>query len=73
MDAKWRKLLTGAAKAFGFAGAALVDPKLLATAVQQTLEVSALALEKPEDNEPQARATSQFVLQARSFLTDRTS
>jgi len=37
-------LAAGAAKAFGFAGAAFVDAKMLAKAVQQTLETTALAL-----------------------------
>lgn len=73
LDAKWRKLLTGAAKAFGFAGASFVDPKMLAKAVQQTLETGALALSEPERTTGQARATSQFVLEARSFLADRAS
>ena len=71
MDAKWRKLLTGAAKAFGFAGAAFVDAKMLAKAVQQTLETTALALGEPEDKTPSAKATSQFVLEARTYLEDR--
>ena len=71
MDAKWRKLLTGAAKAFGFAGAAFIDAKMLAKAVQQTLETTALALGEPEDKTPPARATSQFVLEARTFLAKR--
>jgi hypothetical protein len=61
---KWRKLYTGAAKALGFAGAGYLDPKLLAKAVQQTLEVGALAFAKPEDKTPGPKATANFVLEA---------
>ena len=67
-DAKWRKLLGGAAKAFGFAGACFVDPKLIAKAVQQTLETGALAFGNTDDTGPPALvSTSQFVLRARQM------
>jgi hypothetical protein len=64
LDRKWRKLMTGAAKAFGFAGAGFADPKLFAKAIQQTLETSALALNEVEEDRAQLTATSQFVLHA---------
>jgi hypothetical protein len=65
LDRKWRKLLAGAAKAFGFAGAAFLDPKLFAKAVQQTLETGALALGDGEDQCLSLKETAQFVLHAR--------
>jgi len=40
LQKKWRKIFAGAVKAFGFAGAGFVDPKLVAKAVQQTLETA---------------------------------
>lgn len=70
-EQKWRRLFVGAAKAFGFAGASLVDPKLIGKAVQQTLETGALALRDIEDEGPGPRMTAQFVLEARIFVADR--
>jgi len=65
---RWRKLYVGAAKAFGLFGPSYLDPKLLAKAVQQTLETGSLAFVKPEDERsPQPRATAQFVLEAGRF------
>lgn len=65
LDRKWRRLLAGAAKAFGFAGAGFLDPKLFAKAIQQSLETGALTLADVEDETKSLRATSQFVLLAR--------
>jgi hypothetical protein len=70
-EQKWRKLYTGAAKAFGFAGASLLDSKLIGKAIQQTLETSALALDKAEDKTQGPRMTAQFVLQAHSLIRER--
>jgi hypothetical protein len=70
LQKKWRKLLAGAAKAFGFAGAGFLDQKLLGKAVQQTLETGALALSPADDHGVSMSETSQFVLRARR-LTDR--
>jgi hypothetical protein len=70
-DQKWRKLFTSAAKTFGFAGAALVDSKLIGKAVQQTLETSALAFGDIEDKRPGPKMTAQFVLQARRLIAER--
>jgi hypothetical protein len=67
-DRKWRKLYTGAAKAFGFAGASFFDPKLIGKAIQQTLETGALMLKDEEDKNPHPKITAQFALQAHSFL-----
>ena len=68
IDKKWRKLYTGAANAFGLAGAAYINHALLAKAVQQTLEVGALAFADPEDKVMHPKATAQFVLTARSIM-----
>ena len=68
---KWSKLLAGAAKArFGFAGAGFLDPKLLAKAVQQTLETGAMALSPVEDRGVSMSETAQFVLRARRLAVD---
>jgi hypothetical protein len=67
VNAKWRKLFVGAAKAFGFAGAGFVDPKLIGKAVQQTLETGALAFSDPEEALPTVGSTAQFVLRARGL------
>jgi hypothetical protein len=71
LEQKWRKLYAGAAKAFGFAGASVLDPKLIGKAIQQTLETGALAFDKVEDKTPGPKMTAQFVLQAHSFLRER--
>jgi hypothetical protein len=68
---KWSKLLAGAAKAFGFAGAGFLDPELLAKAVQQTLETDALALSPVEDGGVSMSETAQFVLRARCLVVQR--
>jgi hypothetical protein len=68
IDRKWRKLMTGVAKAFGLAGAGWIDPKLLVKAVQQSLETTALAFGDVEDRSPLPKETSHFVLEARSFI-----
>jgi hypothetical protein len=65
---KFGKLFASAAKAFGFAGAAFIDPKMIAKAVQQTLEVGALAFNDAEDDSTVPRATAQFVLQAKTLM-----
>ncbi len=70
LDRKWRKFLVGAAKAFGFAGAGLADPKLFAKAIQQSLETGALALTEVEDDPTNLKSTSQFVLRARRLASD---
>jgi hypothetical protein len=70
LQAKWRKLFTGAAKAFGFAGAGFVDPKLIGKAVQQTLETGALAFGDHEESVPPMGSTSQFVLRARRLAAE---
>lgn len=67
---KWRKLYTSAAKTFGFAGAAYFDPKLLGTAVQQTLETGALAFGDLEDRMPGPKMTAQFVLRTRTMISE---
>lgn len=67
---KWRKFYEALAKAFGFAGASLIDSKMIAKAVQQTLEAGAVVLAKPEDQTPQPKMTAQFVLEARSLLIE---
>jgi hypothetical protein len=69
LDRKWRRLLGGAAKAFGFAGAAFADPKLFAKAIQQTLETGALAFGKVDEDRTNFKATSQFVLHARRLAS----
>jgi hypothetical protein len=70
-DQKWRKLYTSAAKAFGFAGASLIDPKLIAKAVGQVAEVGALALQTPEDKTPGPKLSAEFVLRAHIFLRNK--
>jgi hypothetical protein len=70
LQKKWRKLFAGAAKAFGFAGAGFLDPKLLAKAVQQTLETGAMALSPVEDRGVSMSETAQFVLRARRLAVD---
>lgn len=69
-DKKWRKLFASAAAAFGLTGATFVDPKLLAKAIQKTLEVGALAFGDPENDQPRVTgaATAQFVLEARTIM-----
>ena len=67
-EQKWRKLFTGAAKVLGLTTASLIDPKLYAKAVAQTVETGALAFQSPEDKGPDPRVTAQFVLEAHSFL-----
>jgi hypothetical protein len=71
LDKKWRKFLTGAAKAFGLVGASFVDPKLLGKAIQQCLETSASAFAAPEDKTPFPKETAHFVLKARSYIVAR--
>jgi hypothetical protein len=71
LQKKWRKLLAGAAKAFGFAGAGFLNPKLLAKAVHQTLETGALALSPVEDHGVAMSETAQFVLRARRLAVQR--
>lgn len=61
----------GAPKAFGFAGAGFVDPKLLAKAAQQTLETGALALSPVGDHGVSMSETAQFVLRARRLAVQR--
>lgn len=68
VDKKWRGLFKNAAKAVGLAGAACIDPRLLAKAVQQTTETIALTFADPADNSSPSGATAQFVLTARSVL-----
>ena len=72
-ERKWRKLYVGAAKAFGLTGAALVDAKLFSKAIQQTLEVAALAFADAEDESPKptGSATAQFVLEAWTLSAQR--
>lgn len=70
LNAKWRKLFLGAAKAFGLAGAGFVDPKLIGKAVQQTLETGALAFSDPEEALPPLGSTAQFVLRARRLASE---
>lgn len=67
---KWRKLYRGAAKALGFAGAAFVSPSMIGKALGQTVETAALIAEDPDDSTFPAKATAQFVLLARTFLSD---
>jgi hypothetical protein len=69
VEPKWIKLFTGLAKAFGFAGASWIDPKLFGKAVQQTLETGALAFGEAEDKTPGPKMTAQFVLRAGSLVT----
>jgi hypothetical protein len=71
LQKKWRKILAGAAKAFGFAGAGFVDPKLLAKAVQQSPETGAMALSPVEDHGVSMSETAQFVLRARRLAVQR--
>jgi hypothetical protein len=66
---KFKALFANAAKAFGFVGAAFIDPKMIVQAVQQTLETGALAFGDPENNCTQPRATAQFVLRARTMMS----
>jgi len=68
---KWRKLLKGAAKSFGLAGASLFDPNLIGKAIAQTLETSAQALGRLEDKTPGPKHTAQFVLQAHRIMTEK--
>lgn len=68
-ERKWQKLYTSAAKALGLAGATFIDPKLFAKAIQQTLEVGALAFADADDRATKATgsAIAQFVLEARNI------
>lgn len=70
-EQKWRKLFSGAAKAFGLTTATLIDPKLYAKAVAQTVETGVQAFQTPEDKAPDPKVTAQFVLEAHSFLTGK--
>jgi hypothetical protein len=67
---KFRKLFANAAEAFGFAGAAFIDPKMIAKAVKKTLETGALAFADAEDDVAQPRATAQFLLQAHTLIPE---
>jgi hypothetical protein len=70
LNRKWRRFLAGAAKAFGFAGAGFVDPKLFAKAIQQTLEAGMLSISEEDEDRPNFKATSQFVLHARRLASN---
>ena len=69
LNRKWRKLMSGAAKAFGFAGAGFADPRLFTKAIQQTLETGALALADVEE-EPSRIGIDAMIGEGRVFEFD---
>jgi hypothetical protein len=69
-SAKWRSLFRSGAKAFGFTGAAFFNPAMLGKAISQTLETAANAFADPDQPQDAMKATAEYVLFARAFLTE---